>query len=62
MLKIKEFVDAEYLFNIRPQNVWIDTVNRTITLTTDHFGEIDNEAFNFLYDLIKDGLVEKVEE
>ena len=61
MLKIKDNVDVEHLFKIAPNCVWVDTSKRTIGVMVDHFGEIDNEAFNFIYDLIKADLVEKVE-
>lgn len=61
MLKIKDYVDVEYLFKIKPSGVWVDTVERTIGVLADHFGGIDIEAFNFIYDLIKADLVEKID-
>lgn len=62
MLKIKEFINAEYIFKKAPNGVWVDTAKRTIGLIADHDGEIDNEDFNFIYDLIKMDFLEKVDD
>ena len=62
MLKIKDFVNVEYIFKKAPNGVWVNTTERTIGLIPDHDGEIDNEDFNFIYDLIKADLVVKVDD
>ena len=62
MLKIKEFINAEYILKIAPSGVWVQTDERTIGLLPDHDRDIDIEAFNFIYDLIKNDILEKVEE
>ena len=50
---------VEYDYNAKLY-YYVLTTNRTIEIST--YGGYDNKLDNTLYDLIKDGLVEKVEE
>lgn len=66
MLKIKDNVDYKELeskgLNSRPISgaMRIDEYNREITMYGSHYGDVEEKALDFLYDLIQAGLVEKV--